>query len=385
LLRTGWLQIRKGEFPMPVRKRLCERCKKPCKHGGTWWYDFHIRGERYRKAVPEARTKWQAEHAEVKAKEAVFTGRYGGDPSNITLKEFVEKVYLVWAKTEKRSWKNDDSRSKPILTYFKNKKMREISKFHVEQYRKARRASSNGRGGNRAPASVDREIQLLSKIFSLAIERGEVEANPCKGIKMLNKGNTVIRYLTPDEEGRLLPVLTGRRRHLLDIVIIDLHTGMRRTEILTLHTRQIDFIRGSVEVIETKNGRPRSVPMHQALRPILQRLVEKAGPSGYLFENPKTGKPIRDVKTGWRLALHDAKIEGLRLHDLRHSFGTRAIDGGAPLSAVKEVMGHMDIRTTMRYVHATDEGKRRAVEAAACGRVKSESVTNPSHTLEATA
>jgi hypothetical protein len=57
----------------------------------------------------------------------------------------------------------------------------------------------------------------------------------------------------------------------------------------------------------------------------------------------------------------------------------------APLSAVKEVMGHMDIHTTVRYVYATDEGKRCAVEAAACSRVKLEFVTNPLHTLEATA
>jgi integrase len=385
LRRIGWLQIGKGDFPMPVIKRPCERCVKSCKHGGTWWYDFCVRGKRYRKAVPEARTKWQAEHAEVKAKEAIFAGRYGSDPSNITLKEFVEKEFLPWAKDNKRSWKNDESRSKPILAYFKNKKMREISRFNVEQYRKARRASSNGRGGSRAPASVDREIQLMSRIFTLAIEREEVQINPCKGVKMLNRGNTVTRYLTPDEEERLLQVLTGRRRHLLDIIVIDLHTGMRRTEILTLHKKQIDFIRGSIEVIETKNGKPRSLPIHQALRPILQRLVEEAGPNGFLFENPKKGKPIRDIKTAWRYALRDARIEGLRFHDLRHTFGTRAIDGGAPLSAVKEVMGHMDIRTTMRYVHATDEGKRRAVEAAVSGGVKLESVTNPSHTLEATA
>jgi hypothetical protein len=51
------------------------------------------------------------------------------------------------------------------------------------------------------------------------------------------------------------------------------------------------------------------------------------------------------------------------------TFGTRAIDGGATISAVKEVMGHVDINTTMRYVHATEEGKRRAVEAAAKNRV----------------
>jgi integrase len=91
------------------------------------------------------------------------------------------------------------------------------------------------------------------------------------------------------------------------------------------------------------------------------------------------------VKKIIRLRLRDAKIEGPRFHDLRHTFGTRSNDGGAPLSAVKEVMEHMDIRTTMRYVHATDEGKHRAVEAAVSGGVKLESVTNPSHALEATA
>jgi integrase len=104
---------------------------------------------------------------------------------------------------------------------------------------------------------------------------------------------------------------------------------------------------------------------------------EQAAASGYLFENPKTGKPIADIKTAWRSALEEAGIPHIPFHCAgRHTFGTRTIDGGAPLSAVKEVMGHSDIRTTMRYVHATDEGKRRAVEAAVSASVKSQSATN---------
>ena len=62
-----------------------------------------------------------------------------------------------------------------------------------------------------------------------------------------------------------------------------------------------------------------------------------------------------------------------------HTFGTRATDGGTPLSAVKDVIGHSDIRTTMRYVHATDEGKRPAVEAAVSASVKSTSAPNLHH------
>jgi integrase len=76
-------------------------------------------------------------------------------------------------------------------------------------------------------------------------------------------------------------------------------------------------------------------------------------------------------------ALEDAGIPHIPFHCAgRHTFGTRAIDNGAPIRAVKEVMGHMDIRTTMRYVHATEEGKRRAVELAARPRVKSPFATN---------
>jgi integrase len=120
--------------------------------------------------------------------------------------------------------------------------MREISRFDVEQFRQHRRQTTNGRGGPRSPASVDQEIQLLSRTFSLAIERGEIEVNPCLRMKMMGTGNQVLRYLRPEEEQRLLPVLNGRCRHLLDIVLIDLHTGMRPTEILSLHWSQIDFV-----------------------------------------------------------------------------------------------------------------------------------------------
>jgi hypothetical protein len=105
-------------FPMSVKQR-----KK------VWYYRFCIREVRYGKAVPEARTKWQALQAEARAKETVFEGRYGSEPSNVRLKEFVEKEYLPWARDNKRSWENDVSRAKLILTYFKNKMMREITRF----------------------------------------------------------------------------------------------------------------------------------------------------------------------------------------------------------------------------------------------------------------
>ena len=115
------------------------------------WYDFSVRGQRFRVSVPDATTKWQAEQAEAKAKNEVFEGRFGREPSTITLKEFVEKAFLPWAKAEKRSWRNDVSRSKPILAYFRDMRMRDITQDNVREFKKQRRDSFNGLGSLRAP------------------------------------------------------------------------------------------------------------------------------------------------------------------------------------------------------------------------------------------
>jgi len=343
-----------------------------------WYYRFQIRGVRYARAVPEARTKWQAQRAELKAKEDAFEGRYGKEPSSIKLKDFVEQVYLPWARAEKKSWRNDESRVKPILAFFRNRQMREITNFNVRQFKKERLLSTisprspkrkDAELKVRAPASVDRELQLLARIFSLAIGQGELLQNPCKGVALCATDNVITQYLTAEEEARLLPVLSGRRSRLLDILVIDLHTGMRKSELLSLHKSQVDFLRGRILLTRTKNGKSRTVPIHDDIRPILQRLCDTSGASGYLFENRRTGKPIQDIKTAWRSALKDAGICHMPFHCAgRHTFGTRAAANGAHLTDVQEIMDHADIKTTMRYVHATEAGKRRAVEAAVKGR-----------------
>jgi integrase len=189
-------------------------------------------------------------------------------------------------------------------------------------------------------------------------------------VKKLKAPNLVERYLTGDEEERLTAVLQAKHPQLYDLLMIALYTGMRNSEVRTLHKSQVDLFRDCVNLTKTKSGKPNSVPIHPDLKLMFQRLIAGAGANGYLFENPKTGKPIVDFKKAWHSALRDAKITRLRFHDIRHTFGTRAIDSGSPLSAVKEIMGHADIRTTVRYVHTTEAGKRAAVEAAAIGAAK---------------
>jgi integrase len=210
--------------------------------------------------------------------------------------------------------------------------------------------------------SVNRELSLLSSVFTVAMKSKEATANPCAEVNRVPGEQPRTRYLLPDEEERLMAVMTGHRAHLRKIVVLAINTGMRRGELLRLQWVHIDFHKNEIKVVQNKTDRDRFVPMNARVREELLSLrAEAAGE--FVFTNRKTGRYIADVKTAFKSACRAAGLVDLHFHDLRHTFGTRAADAGVPLGAVAAVMGHADIHTTMRYAHATDEGKRRAVEA----------------------
>ena len=261
-----------------VFKRPCRRCKgddkKRCKHRLSWACDFVLGGMRYRIALRGCQNKRQAEVEEATIKAKVLSGEYGQQPKAILMVEFIKKVFLPWSKQEKRSWRNDVSRSKPILLFFKTKKLHEVSRFDIERYRKHRSSCENHRGKFYEPASLDREIQLLSRIFSLAIERGHIKSNLCSGVKLLNPNNLQTRYLSPAAEAKLLAVLSqSRNKQLLDIFTVALATGMRKREVLGLRRNQVDLLRDVIELsaAQTKSNRTRAIPISSALRPTLNQ------------------------------------------------------------------------------------------------------------------
>jgi integrase len=343
------------------------------RRGQHWYYDLAATvsptGKRIKAVIPTARTKAEAMTAEREALRKIHEGIYG-QPSQgaMLLGDYVKNYYVPWAKLNKRSWKIDESRLKPVLEFFGDRKLRDISPFLIESF-KSRRLKTpihyKKTEKPRSAASVNREFFLLSKIFSLAVVDKQVAQNPCREVKALSGEQGRVRYLSLEEERRLMPVLIGDRAHLRDLVILDINTGLREDELLSLKVQDIDLQRHLLHVRKSKNGDGREVPLNDTAHWLLKRLVEQARNEDleYLFTNRETGTRFGSFKTAWKTACKKAGITNLRFHDLRHTFGTRAIDNGAPLSAVQKVMGHKTIQTTMQYVHATDEGKRRAVQA----------------------
>jgi integrase len=339
--------------PMPVKKI-----------GKRWYYDFRIRTVRYRGVIPEAMTKAQAEKAEAKIRLEIYEGKFGAEASNTRFSDFVEKVFLPWSRSNKRTFRDDVLNGRVLCGYFGSKSFIQISPLLIEKFKGERRDSMTRYGRQRRPATVNRELATLSRIFSLAIDNGVLVSNPCRKVRKLREDNERTRYLTWEEEQKLMAALTGLRQHIIPIVRMAIHTGMRRGELLNLRWQYIDFARGIIHVTNTKTNRNRDVPMNSEVREILLGL-QCGLCEGYVFKNPKTGEKLNDIKKAFNSAVREAGITDFKFHDLRHTAGTRLADAGADAFTIAEVLGHGSLQMTKRYTHATDERKRRAVESLA--------------------
>ena len=152
---------------------------KKNKNGTTsYGYDFRDRvtGIRYRKIVSLARTKWDAEQAETAAKKELF----GVEEKGIALlSEFLDEVYLPWSKANKKSWRDDAYMLPMLKQYFEGKTLREISAQLAEEFKNNRLNTPTKKNTPRRPATVNRELTLLSSAYSLAVKYDKAESNPC--------------------------------------------------------------------------------------------------------------------------------------------------------------------------------------------------------------
>lgn len=342
------------------------------KHFPHW-----VAGRRYRGPIPEARTKWQAERAETKIRDSIYEGKYGKQVEAPTLRAFFEETYLPWSKANKRSWRHDEFRLRPLLQELGSRRLDEISVIQIERYKQNRLKATTRFDRPLSPASVNRELELLSGIFTYAIDTGLLIPNPCRKVRRLDEDNERTRYLSEEEEERLMAQLTGRREHLRRIVLLAIHTLMRKGELLSLRKVNLDFRRNVIWVVNsgrerTKGKKGRPVPMNSFVRAELLeqcRLTE----SEYVFPSDSKSGHLEDVKTAFTSACDDAGIRDFHFHDLRRTGATRLAEAGADAFYIQALLGHTDVKTSQVYALATSEGLRRAVESLTA--TKTEAVT----------
>jgi integrase len=334
---------------------------------GIWIVEFRLRGHYIKEAIPEARTKQEAEQAQTKIKRDIFDDKYNRAAGNKDFTEFVDEVFVPWAKVSKRSWQDDEERARPIKEFFKGKRLRDITPILIERYKQLRLKTKTLHKRERSPATVNRELQVLSKVFSMAYDNGLVETNPMRRVHKLREAPARERYLTDDEEKRLFEILVGRRAHIRPIVVVALKTGMRQGEILGMKWENVDFEQKTIYVAHTKTGRPRKLPMSKPVEVELRSLKQDASSEEHVFSYARTGLKLTTFRHAWEGACTAAKISGLRFHDLRHTFATRLRAKGVHEMDIMSLLGHTTLQMTSRYTHAMPENLRTAVDSLTGG------------------
>lgn len=228
---------------------------------------------------------------------------------------------------------------------------------------------ADGKKAGMAPGTINRGYlaplkAILRKAHS---EWGALAAVP--QIKLYQLNNKRTRWLRPEEEVRLLAACDDAP-HLRDLVVFLMETGARRGEATGLTWDHVDLSRkprGLVRFIETKSGKPRSVPLSRRSFELLQRLHKdrpKDQPHVFLSWHPKWKEgrhsphavPFYEPRGAWDKIRKRAGLEDFKLHDLRHTFASRLVQRGASLFAVSKLLGHAKIDMTTRYAHlAPDE------------------------------
>ncbi len=321
----------------------------------TGWYIgdyFDARRRRHRRkagrTLEAARTqlrKWLDEVDKQKAGSVLLI-------EDITFTKLVEKY---WEKVEPKKSPTTQKREKDIkkhlLGYFGRASLARITPEDIEGYQARRK-------DGRKVSTVNRETILLRHLLSRAVAWRYLLSNPATGVKQLRGENFKWRYLTFEEADRLLACCTG---YLRLMVLVSLHSGIRKGELLALKWADIDFKQKVLTVLNSKSGKSRHIDMNVELIDAL-RSVDRMVGSPYVFCK-SDGKPFGDIKVGFLAARKRAGLEDVRWHDLRHTFASWLVIKGTPIEEVMKLLGHASYEMTLRYVHLAPGKTAKAVSS----------------------
>jgi integrase len=306
--------------------------------GNSWQAYVVHNGQRVRAT---AKTKEDAQLWEVQARQALVKGLpvptlKGSSPTTMTFQKAAHRCYLM-------HWKGGKSEDKQIQiiqqleNYFgKNLAISSIKTDKIDDY------ILHLKCNNLSGGTINRKLAALSKILSHAHDTGKLSSLP--KIHRQKENEHRIRWVTKEEEQLILQTIQAWSDHdLYDGVVVSVDTGIRAGELRRI--ARADINEQGLYIGRTKNGNPRLVPLTSRARATLEER-KKLTNSSLLF----------DLKDNWYRERWDKLREHLSLDDvvwhvLRHTTASRLIQGGVPITHVKEWMGHKSIATTMRYAH----------------------------------
>ena len=359
---------------MAVYKRYMGKRIKPNDPNweiGTWVVEFSLRGRYIKQPLPEARTRKQAEQAEINLRQAIFDRRFNPSAGKTLLSDFIDEVYLPYTKEHNRSWRDDEQRAKEIKAYFGKCVLQEITPLQIEKFKSDLKKRKTKFNKPLSPATVNRYLQVLSKVFSMAFINKLIVSHPMKEeqVKRLREPPPRERWLSGEEEDRLMPELEKDGNYMVAFATLPMNVGFRAGELLSRRWFHVNFPEAQVGIDETKNGKPRSVPLNSLALATLRELRQDAPDDELIFDSCRTGRRRRQMLFRFAEAVKQAKIENFHYHDLRHTFATRLRAADVHEYDIADLLGHSttpgatrNTRVTRGYAHGIPSRLREAVE-----------------------
>jgi integrase len=318
---------------------------------------------------------------------AITQGRKGA--ALPTLRQFIDDTYMPWFEIHHKGHEKTLHTLDNNFDAIMSQRLDSITGRDLDQIRTGWMQSGN------KPSTVNRKMGSISGLFSRAVEWEYISAHPMEKLKALKVDSMgLVRYLDADESKRLREALDARQDearaeretankwradrgkeqmqsllqlpftdHLKPMVLVSLNTGMRRGELFDLKWSAVNFQTKTITVAgaTTKTSETRHIPMNKETDGTLKDWKKQAANTRYVFPSQAGGR-LEDVKSAWLNLLERAKIEDFRWHDMRHDFASRLVMAGVPLNTVRDLLGHADIKMTLRYAHLAPGTKAAAVE-----------------------
>ncbi len=303
-----------------------------------------------------------------------------------TLRELVhgDDGFLAYARTKKKPGTASGYESAlrlHILPLIGSRRIADIQPDDLERLHA---------GMSKHAPQANRTLDVFSAVWTWAAKRKLVAAadNPAKGVEKFSESPRE-RYLTKDELARLSDALVAaetvglpysvnedgpnakhapkpeHRRRRIDIYALAairflLLTGARLREVLHAKWEYVDLDRGMLFLPDSKTGK-KPIYLSAAALAILSDLPRIEG-NPFVIAGTKDGAPRSDLRKPWAAICEAANLEGVRLHDLRHSFASVGAGASLGLPIIGKLLGHSQASTTARYAHLDADPMRRAVE-----------------------
>ena len=349
-----------------------------------WWVRLYANG---RQQWFKCDTKSQAKALYGRLKADIREGKFFPEkyaPSkDITLRAWLQRYV---EHSTNRNIINERKYARRWMLYLGHRLLNDISSEAIQQVRQRMRAKCKPRPAT-APAkfqpsrmwadsTINRHVSFLKHTLMLAVKDGLLTKNPAVGLKSFPEVTTT-RFLSEEEVLRLRALMSLKDWKLVWLAI---ETGMRRSELFTLRWPQVDFEAGVIALPLPKGGKSRYVPLSTEAKGIL-RSFDSFLRSPWVFPGAQDEtKPMDSrafIRRHFEPALRQAGITGVCWHSLRHTAASRRVMAGVDLVSVKEILGHRDIQTTLRYSHLSPGHLQEMVNRGSLSGTVTRTVTSP--------